>query len=128
MSTSQVAGITAVYHHTQPSKFLFAYNSCTGVHCDIFHTCLQYIVISFTPSIVLPFPPLGTILSFIVQFPYMNMKYFHHFCPPLPSLFTLAPPTGTYLWTHRTCFIFLSFFVFKVYIDLFKGFSPLNNI
>jgi hypothetical protein len=55
--------------------------------------CLQYSLIRFTPSIVLPHPFLSIMTTgFIVLFLYMDTKYIHrHICPLHLSLMALPP-------------------------------------
>jgi hypothetical protein len=81
--------------------------------------CLNYILIKFTPSIVLPphsLPVLRTISTgFIILFPHINAKYIHHILPLLP--FPYAQPLLLIPTPRQDLFYLSAFHFFKVYID-----------
>jgi hypothetical protein len=72
--------------------------------------CLPYVLIRFTPSIILPHPPptpLRTIsTSFIVLFSYTNTKGIQYIHPLSLSLFTLLSSTSTHSWTRPVLHFF----------------------
>jgi hypothetical protein len=79
-------------------KFLLAYNSCTGVHCDIY-ICAYNILSQIYCLYHSPLPPLllGTISTGrILLFLNMNTKCVHHIHPHSPFPCAHQPPTGAY--------------------------------
>jgi hypothetical protein len=78
-----------------------------------FHKYLQCTLSRLTPSINFPHllsPLLKIISSFIFQFSCKYIQYTNHIQPPSHSLFTLSPPTGTYLQTGPDLHSCSSFF------------------
>jgi hypothetical protein len=75
--------------------------------------CLQYILVRFTPSIILP---LLRIIStgFFLLFSYMNTKYIHHIHPHSPFLtiilLPLVPTPGKDLF-YPPVLLFVFFFL-----------------
>jgi hypothetical protein len=72
---------------------------CTGVHCDIYKSSYNIIIVEFTLSIILLYPlsPISGIVSTdpISPFLYMNTQYFHTVHPPTPFPYIFLRSTGT---------------------------------
>jgi hypothetical protein len=78
--------------------------------------CLQYILVGFIFSIILPLLPslLRTISTgFILLFSYMDTKYIHCIYPhsPFPCIHSLS--TDTHPWKRLIFFLLPFFFIYK---------------
>jgi hypothetical protein len=85
-----------------------------------FTKLLHYIILEFTPSIILLYPPLPIprIVSPGLIFPltHMSTECLHHIHPPIPFPYILSPPTGT---NPRQDLFCLSIYVFVLKNDIF---------
>jgi hypothetical protein len=83
---------------------------------------LQYILIRFTPSIILLCPPSPRAIStdIFILFSYINIKFIYLICPSSPFPYALPDPTGTHPWKGAILLSFPSFS--KIDIDSSKGF------
>jgi hypothetical protein len=101
-----------------PYSFLFFilyfYYCCTGSTLWHLQSFLQYIIVKFTFSVILLYPPYPHSWN---SFNRSNLpiylhvyRIFHHTHPQTPFLYIIPSPSGTHL-PDRTCFVFL-FYVF----------------
>jgi hypothetical protein len=90
-----------------------------GVFIVNLYICVQCILVKFIPRSfsLIPFPS-TTSTGFIVLFSYKCIKYINHIHPALSS------PSHKYPPHNRTCFTFLSFIFFQVYIHCSEGVLP----
>jgi hypothetical protein len=98
---------------------LLAYSNRTGDTLWYLHMCLRYILVEFTPSVVLPLPPppllTAILIGFILLFPYMDKKYIHRKYPS--SSFSSCADTLPVVPTlEKIYFTLLSFIFFKLSI------------
>jgi hypothetical protein len=105
-------------------KNLLAYNNCKGDTLWYLHMCLQYILVRFIPSIILPLP----LSPFLEQFQQVSFFCFHiwiqNTCTILTLIHFLLPiPSHWYSIPEKFYFTLLPFILLSI-CWYFKRVSP----